>query len=122
MLVRKKSCIGNLDAKRDWGRKEYVEMQWKMLQQAEPKDYVIATGRQSSVRDFINLTSEVLGWGGIQWIGSGLAEVGKRKDNGEVVVRVDSRYFRPNEVPTLLGDSSLAKKDLGWEAQITSMN
>ena len=117
---KKELHIGNLDAKRDWGHaKEYVEMQWKMLQQARPKDYVIATGRQSSVRDFINLTSEVLGWGGIEWVGSGLDEIGKRKDNGEVVVRVDSRYFRPNEVPTLLGDSSLAKNDLGWQAQTT---
>ena len=85
----------------------------------EPKDYVIATGRQSSVRDFINLTSEVLGWGGIEWTGSGLDEIGKRKDNGEVVIRVDSRYFRPNEVPTLLGNSSLAKHNLGWEAKTT---
>jgi len=117
---QKELYIGNLDAKRDWGHaKEYVEMQWKMLQQVEPKDYVIATGRQSSVRDFINLTSEVLGWGGIEWVGSGLDEIGKRKDNGEVVIRVDERYFRPNEVPTLLGDSSLAKQNLGWEAQTT---
>ena len=78
---QKELHIGNLDAKRDWGHaKEYVEMQWKMLQQVKPKDYVIATGRQSSVRDFINLTSEVLGWGGIEWVGSGLAEIGKRKD------------------------------------------
>ena len=118
--LQKELHIGNLNSKRDWGHaKEYVEMQWKMLQQSHPKDYVIATGRQSSVRDFINLTSKVLGWGGIDWIGSGLNEIGNRKDTGETVIRVDSNYFRPNEVNTLLGDASLAMQDLGWEAKIT---
>ncbi len=112
--------IGNLDAKRDWGHaRDYVEMQWRMLQQESPEDYVIATGRQESVRKFIELTASELGWGNkgvspIEWIGDGLSEIGKRKDNGDVVVRIDARYFRPAEVETLLGDPSKAKKKLGW--------
>jgi GDPmannose 4,6-dehydratase len=108
--------VGNLDAKRDWGHAEdYVELQWKILQKDTPEDYVIATGRQESVRRFIELSAIELGWGGIDWEGKKLEEVGRRKDNNEIVIRVDKRYFRPSEVDSLLGDSSKAKKNLGWE-------
>ena len=108
--------VGNLDSLRDWGHaKDFVEMQWLMLQQDEPEDYVIATGKQISVREFINIASEAIGWGGILWEGKGLDEIGKRKDNGEVVIKVDSRYFRPTEVDNLLGNSEKARKKLGWE-------
>ncbi len=112
--------IGNLDSKRDWGHaKDYVELQWKMLQQDEPDDYVIATGRQASVRHFIELSARELGWGGITWEGKGVKEIGRRKDSNKVVVRVDNRYFRPTEVDSLLGDSSKAKNKLGWNPSIS---
>jgi len=114
--------LGNLDAKRDWGHaKDYVEMQWLMLQQKKPKDYVISTGRTESVRRFIEICSSNLGWNkqknklGIFWEGEGLNEVGRRADNGEIVVRIDPRYFRPTEVDYLLGDSSKALKELSWK-------
>ena len=114
--------LGNLDALRDWGHaKDYVSMQWKMLQQNEPTDYVIATGRQESVRKFVELSAHVLGWANdkkesIIWEGEGLNERGRRADTGNIVVRVDPRYFRPSEVSTLLGDPTKAKIELGWEA------
>ena len=96
-------------------------MQWKMLQQNEPTDYVIATGRQESVRKFVELSAHVLGWvndknESIIWEGEGLDEIGRRADTGNIVVRIDPRYFRPSEVSTLLGDPSKAKLELGWEA------
>ena len=107
--------MGNLDSLRDWGHaRDYVEMQWLMLQQELPEDFVIATGRQESVRRFIELTAQQLGWGRIQWDGDGIAEVGRRSDTGDVVVRIDPRYFRPAEVETLLGDPSKAEEKLGW--------
>ena len=89
-------------------------MQWLMLQQEQPEDFVIATGRQESVRRFIELTAHQLGWGNIQWEGKGTAEVGRRGDTGAVVVRIDANYFRPAEVETLLGDPTLAQEKLGW--------
>ena len=112
--------MGNLDSLRDWGHaRDYVEMQWLMLQQEQPEDFVIATGRQESVRRFIELTAQELGWGLMQWDGEGTAEVGRRGDTGEVVVRIDPRYFRPAEVETLLGDPSKAKDKLGWTPTTT---
>jgi len=121
-------CIymGNLDARRDWGHaKDYVFMQWLMLQQEKPEDYVISTGQMKSVREFIELSALELGWNkeqgdkGIIWENSGLDEIGKRADTGEIVVRVDPRYFRPTEVEQLLGDSTKARNKLKWKPQIT---
>ena len=112
--------MGNLNSLRDWGHaRDYVEMQWMMLQQEKPIDFVIATGRQESVRNFIELSAKKLGWGGINWEGLGLKEVGRRCDTNKVVVKVDKRYFRPSEVDSLLGDSTKARKKLGWEPTIT---
>ena len=104
---------------RDWGHaKDYVEMQWLMLQQDKPEDYVISTGRAESVRKFAEISAHYLGWSknnkGIIWEGEGLNEVGKRADTLEVVIKVDPRYFRPTEVDFLLGDSKKAKDNLGW--------
>ncbi|MEB3168450.1 MAG: GDP-mannose 4,6-dehydratase [Cyanobium sp.] len=112
--------MGNLDSLRDWGHaRDYVEMQWRMLQQPTPEDYVIATGRQESVRRFIELTALELGWGGIEWQGSEIQEQGLRCDTGAVVVRIDPRYFRPAEVETLLGDPTKAHRKLGWKPVTT---
>lgn len=106
--------LGNLNAKRDWGHaKDFVEAQWMMLQQSEPKDYVIATGKQISVRDFVELSAARLDIQ-ISWSGSNLQEVGKDQ-NGRIIVRVSEKYFRAAEVETLLGDISLAKTELGWK-------
>ena len=115
-------CIymGNLDSYRDWGHaRDYVEMQWRMLQQDVPKDYVIATGRQSSVRFFIDLAAVSLGWGNIAWSGTGVNEIGRRSDTGDIVVQIDPRYFRPAEVQSLLGDPTKAQRDLGWKPTCT---
>ncbi|TVS02371.1 MAG: GDP-mannose 4,6-dehydratase [Cyanobium sp. PLM2.Bin73] len=119
--------MGNLDSLRDWGHaRDYVEMQWRMLQQESPEDFVIATGRQESVRRFIELAAAELGWAGaaghgpaIRWEGEGLHEIGRRADTGEMVVRIDPRYFRPAEVDTLLGDPSKAHLKLGWTPTTT---
>ena len=118
--------LGNLDAKRDWGHsKDYVYMQWLMLQQEKPEDYLIATGEMHSVREFIELSAKELGWNkeesgkSIIWENSGLDEIGKRADTGEVVVKIDPRYFRPTEVEQLLGDASKARKKLKWKPNIT---
>jgi GDPmannose 4,6-dehydratase len=111
--------LGNLDAKRDWGHvRDYVEMQWLMLQQDEPEDYVIATGEQHSVREFVELAGENLGFS-IRWEGKGLEEKGIDDNTGNLLVCVDSRYFRPTEVDTLLGDSTKAQEKLGWKARIS---
>jgi len=121
-------CIymGNLDAKRDWGHaKDYVHMQWLMLQQEKPEDYVIASGKMKSVREFIELCAIELGWNkekgekAIIWEKSGIDEIGKRADTGEVAVKIDQRYFRPTEVDQLLGDASKARKKLEWEPSIS---
>ena len=105
--------LGNLDAKRDWGHaRDYVEMQWLMLQQEVAEDYVIATGVQFSVREFINLAAAELGLK-ITWQGTGVNEKGF-DSKGKCIVAVDPRYFRPTEVETLLGDASKAKEKLGW--------
>jgi GDPmannose 4,6-dehydratase len=111
--------LGNLDAKRDWGHaKDYVRMQWLMLQQDEPEDFVIATGVQHSVREFVEIAAAELGMA-VAWQGEGVEEVGIEQQSGKVIVRIDPRYFRPTEVETLLGDPSKAKKKLGWEPKIT---
>ncbi|WP_432240075.1 GDP-mannose 4,6-dehydratase [Herbaspirillum robiniae] len=110
--------LGNLNALRDWGHaKDYVEMQWLMLQQEKPEDFVIATGVQHSVRDFVNLAAQEIGIN-MRWEGEGVDEKGY-DDNGKCIVSVDPRYFRPTEVETLLGDSSKAKNLLGWEPKIS---
>ncbi|MHB1351821.1 MAG: GDP-mannose 4,6-dehydratase [Thiobacillus sp.] len=110
--------LGNLDAKRDWGHaKDYVEMQWLMLQQEKPEDFVIATGVQYSVRDFVNAAARELGMA-IRWDGQGVAEKGY-DDKGRCIVAVDPRYFRPTEVETLLGDPAKAKTKLGWTPKIS---
>ena len=117
--------LGNLDSLRDWGHaKDYVEMQWLMLQQESPEDFVIATGIQKTVREFIEMAAIKLGWGlgskkPILWSGKGINEVGKRYDTGEIVIKIDPRYFRPTEVDTLLGDASKAKEKLGWSSKIS---
>ena len=109
--------LGNLDAKRDWGHaKDYVEMQWLMLQQDQPEDFVIATGVQYSVRDFVNAAAKELGQE-IRWEGSGVDEKGYDRA-GKCIVAIDPRYFRPTEVETLLGDPSKAKQKLGWTPKI----
>ncbi len=109
--------LGNLDAKRDWGHaKDYVEMQWLMLQQEEPEDFVIATGAQYSVRDFVNAAAKELGIS-MSWQGEGIDEKGYDAC-GKCIVAVDPRYFRPTEVETLLGDPGKAKEKLGWTPKI----
>ena len=110
--------LGNLDAKRDWGHaKDYVEMQWLMLQQEQPEDFVIATGVQYSVREFVDIAAKELGIQ-VRWEGKGVDEKGY-DDNGKCIVAVDPRYFRPTEVETLLGDPSKAKEKLGWTPRTT---
>ena len=112
--------LGNIDSIRDWGHaKDYIEIQWKMLQQKNPEDFVIATGRQESVRKFIELSAKELGWGGINWEGEGINEIGKRADTNQVVIKIDKKYFRPCEVNSLIGDASKAKLKLGWSPKTT---
>ena len=109
------SCLylGNMDAKRDWGHaRDFVEAQWLILQQDEPEDFVIATGEQHSVREFVEIASKKIGIQ-ITWSGSGVDEVGTDQ-HGNHIVKIDPRYFRPTEVETLLGDPSKAKQKLGW--------
>ncbi len=109
--------LGNLDAKRDWGHaRDYVDGMWRILQQPEPGDYVLATGEQHSVREFVELSFRYIGRR-IEWRGNGTEETGVDADTGDVLVRVDPRYFRPTEVDSLLGDASKARKELGWEHQ-----
>jgi GDPmannose 4,6-dehydratase len=114
------SCIylGNLEARRDWGHaRDYVEAQWLMLQQERPEDYVIATGRQHSVREFVEQAAALLEMR-LEWRGSGLDETGVNRKTGQTVVRIDPRYLRPAEVDTLLGDASRARAELGWVPRV----
>ena len=119
--------MGNLDSMRDWGHaRDYVEMQWLMLQQKEPEDFVIATGKQASVRKFIELAAKELGWSvnngpSIIWKGKGIDEIGIRPDTNEIVIKIDKRYFRPSEVDSLLGNPVKAKNKLNWEPR-TNLN
>ena len=111
--------LGNLDAKRDWGHaKDYVEAMWMMLQQDEPDDYVIATGKQHSVREFVEAAAPIFGLN-IEWMGSGLDEIGIDKTTKRTIVAVNEKYFRPAEVESLLGDATKAKEKLGWEPKTT---
>jgi GDPmannose 4,6-dehydratase len=117
--LQDKIYLGNLDAKRDWGHaRDYVEAQWLMLQQDEPEDFVIATGKQYSVRDFVNAAFKEVGVT-VRWEGGGVDEKGYNADTGVLLVEVDIRYFRPTEVETLLGDPAKAKEKLGWVAKIS---
>ena len=111
--------LGNLDSKRDWGHaKDYVKMQWLMLQQDEPDDYCISTGKQYSVRDFVDAAFKEIGVA-VRWEGKGVDEKGYDAESGNLLVEVDARYFRPTEVETLLGDSTKAREKLGWVPEIT---
>ena len=115
--IQKNLYLGNLNSLRDWGHaKDFVEAQWLMLQQEKPEDFVIATGKQYSVRDFINLASKQLDMK-IEWSGKGLDEVGSF--DGQDIIKIDPRYFRPTEVETLLGDASKAKEKLNWVSKIS---
>jgi len=112
-----KDCLymGNIDSRRDWGHaKDYVEMQWRMLQQEKPEDFVIATGHQITVRKFIELTAKALNWEGIIWEGEGIDEIGRRSDTGKIVIRINPKFFRPAEVDNLVGDAEKAYKKLNW--------
>ena len=111
--------LGNLNAKRDWGHaKDYVEAMWLMLQQDEPDDYVIATGHQYSVREFVDKTAPYFGFK-LEWMGEGLDEVGYDWGCNRSIITVNDRYFRPAEVESLLGDATKAKEKLGWEPKIS---
>ena len=117
--VQKTLFIGNLDAKRDWGHaRDYVEGMWRIVQQQQPDDYVLATGESHSVREFVELAFAQVGRK-IEWRGKGIDEAGIDSSSGDTVVRIDSRYFRPTEVDSLLGDPSKAKRVLGWERTVT---
>ena len=118
--------LGNLNSKRDWGHaKDYIEMQWLMLQQDAPDDYVIATGRTETIKKFIEISATKLNWNkdangpAITWEGEGLDEIGRRVDTNEIIIRVDPRYFRPAEVDLLIGDSTKAFKKLNWKPKIS---
>ena len=107
--------LGNLDAKRDWGHaKDYVEAMWLMLQQEEPEDFVIATGQQHTVREFVDAAFDYMGYT-IEWVGEGLKEVAKDYATGEVLVTINPEFYRPSEVDSLVGDCTKAKETLGWK-------
>lgn len=111
--------LGNLEAKRDWGyAKDYVEAMWLMLQQDEPDDYVISTNETHTVREFVEASCKMLGIA-LEWRGEGLEEEGVNTETGEVIIRIDPRYFRPAEVDLLIGDYAKAKKQLDWEPKVT---
>ena len=111
--------LGNIDTKRDWGHaRDYVEMQWLMLQQDSPEDFTISTGEHHTVREFLEIAAKEVGID-IEWSGTDINEIGRDKVSGNIIVRIDKRYFRPTEVDSLLGDSSKAKNKLGWKPKIT---
>ena len=111
--------LGNIDTKRDWGHaRDYVEAQWLMLQQDSPEDFTISTGEQHTVREFLEIAAKEIGID-IEWSGTDINEIGRDKVSGNIIVRIDKRYFRPTEVDSLLGDSSKAKNKLGWKPKIT---
>ena len=117
--LQKELVLGNLNAKRDWGHAEdYAEAMWKMMQLKNPDDFVIATGKQYSVRDFVNISAKNLGIS-IKWLGKGINEKGIDKKTGKTIIKVGKRYFRPTEVDTLLGDARKAKRILKWKPKIT---
>jgi GDPmannose 4,6-dehydratase len=117
--LQRRVYLGNLSARRDWGHaRDFVEMQWMMLQQEKPEDYVIATGVQHSVRDFVDAAAKEVGIN-IRWQGIGINEKGFDTKTGECIVEVDPRYFRPAEVETLLGDAGKAREKLGWVPKTT---
>jgi GDPmannose 4,6-dehydratase len=117
--LKEKIYLGNLNAKRDWGHaKDYVEMQWLMLQQQNPEDFVISSGETHSVREFVEVAAREVGMN-IEWSGEGLKEVGVDVNTGKTIVSVDKRYFRPTEVDCLLGDARKAKEKLGWQTRIS---
>lgn len=110
--------LGNLEARRDWGHaRDFVEAQWLMLQQEQAEDFVIATGEQHSVREFVEVAAGEIGMS-IEWRGNGVEEIGLETETGQRVIAIDSRYFRPTEVDTLLGDSSKAQRKLGWRPRV----
>ena len=117
--LQKNLILGNLNAKRDWGHAaDYVEAMWKMMQLNKPDDFVIATGKQYSVREFVNIAGKNLGIN-IKWVGKGINEKGIDKKTGKIIVKVGKKYFRPSEVESLLGNSRKAKKILKWKPRIT---
>jgi GDPmannose 4,6-dehydratase len=117
--VQQTLYIGNLDSRRDWGHaRDYVEGMWRIVQQDAPGDYVLATGEAHSVREFIEMAFSEVGRK-IQWRGKGIDEIGVDSENGNIVVRIDSRYFRPTEVALLLGDASKARRELGWKHTVS---
>ena len=117
--LQKNLILGNLDAKRDWGHAaDYAEAMWKMMQLKKPEDFVISTGKQYSVKEFVNTAAKYLGIS-IKWVGKGVNEKGIDRATGKIIIKVGKKYFRPTEVDNLLGDSSKAKKILKWRPKIT---
>ena len=117
--LQKNLILGNLDAKRDWGHAaDYAEAMWKMMQLKKPEDFVISTGKQYSVKEFVNTAAKYLGIS-IKWVGKGVNEKGIDRATGKIIIKVEKKYFRPTEVDNLLGDSSKAKKILKWRPKIT---
>ncbi len=117
--LEKQLILGNLNAKRDWGHaQDYVEAMWRMMQLKKPDDFVIATGKQYSVKDFVNISAKYLGFK-IKWTGNGINEKGIDKNTGKTIIKIGKRYFRPTEVESLLGDASKAKKILKWKPKIS---
>jgi GDPmannose 4,6-dehydratase len=118
--IQKRLYLGNLDSKRDWGyAKDYVKSMWLMLQHSKPDDFVIASGEQHSVREFVELAFKTISIK-IKWIGNGVNEKGVNEKTGETLIEIDPKYYRPTEVDALLGDPSKAKKELGWNPKETS--